>query len=212
MFRRVAAMCAAFLLILTARPAGAAIAIDVTVFKDLSAASTTLTTPPFSTSARNELLLAFVATDALAGANTTVQSVSGGGVTWVLAVRTNSQSGTSEIWRAFAPSPLANAAITATTSQNVVSSLVVMSFTGVDTNGTNGSAAIGATASASSTSGAPSGSLTTTRPGSWVFGVGNDYDNAAARTPAAGQTLVHQYLAPIGDTYWVQRQNSATLT
>jgi hypothetical protein len=43
-----------------------------------------------------------------------------------------------------------------------------------------------------------------------VFGVGNDYDNAVAHTAAAGQTVVHQYLAPIGDTYWVQRQNGAT--
>jgi hypothetical protein len=212
MVRRAAAICAAFLSILIARPAGAAIAIDVTVFKDLSAPGTTLTTPVFSTSASNELLLAFVATDALGGANTTVQSVSGGGLAWALVVRTNAQSGTSEIWRAFAPSPLANAAITAATSQSVVSSLVVMSFTGVDTSGTYGSGAIGATASASSTSGAPNGSLMSTRPGSWVFGVGNDYDNAAARTPASGQTLVHQDLAPIGDTYWVQRQNSATLT
>ena len=45
----------------------------------------------------------------------------------------------------------------------------------------------------------------TTRSNVWVVGVGNDYDRAVARTLGAGQTLVHQYLAPIGDTYWVQR-------
>ena len=46
-------------------------------------------------------------------------------------------------------------------------------------------------------------SLTTTRPGSLVYGVGNDWDGATARTPVAGQTLVHQYLGP-ADTHWVQ--------
>src|SRR5262249_57276729 len=125
-----------------------------------------------------------------------------------LVVRTNVGSGTWEIGRAFAPTTLTNVTVTATTSQSVVSSLTVMSFTGVDTSGTNGSGAIGATASGSGVSGAPTASLVTTRAGSWVFGVGNDYDNPIARTVPSGQTLVHQYLAPIGDTYWVQRQNS----
>ena len=55
-------------------------------------------------------------------------------------------------------------------------------------------------------------SLTTTRNNSWVLGVGNDYDNAIGRTVGANQTLVHQYLAPVGDTYWVQRQNVVTPT
>jgi len=50
----------------------------------------------------------------------------------------------------------------------------------------------------------------TTRVNSWVFGVGNDFSSAVARTPAANQTLVSQYLAPVGDTYWVQRQNAPT--
>jgi hypothetical protein len=54
-------------------------------------------------------------------------------------------------------------------------------------------------------------SLVTTRNNSWVFGVGNDFDNAIARTPGSGQSLVHQFLAPIGDTYWVQMQNAPLL-
>ena len=53
--------------------------------------------------------------------------------------------------------------------------------------------------------------IITTRNNSWVVGVGNDYDNAIARTPASGQTLVHQDLSPAGDTYWVQILNSPTL-
>jgi len=38
-----------------------------------------------------------------------------------------------------------------------------------------------------------------------IFGVGNDWDHAVPRTPQSEQTLVHQYLAPVDDTYWVQR-------
>src|SRR6185295_4952863 len=40
--------------------------------------------------------------------------------------------------------------------------------------------------------------------------VGTDYDNPIARTLGTGQTIVHQYLATIGDTYWVQRRTIAT--
>ena len=57
------------------------------------------------------LLLAFVSTDFLGGTNTTVTGVSGGGVPWVLVGRTNVQSGTAEVWRAFAPAPLTNAVV-----------------------------------------------------------------------------------------------------
>jgi len=191
--------------------AWAAIAIDVTtIFKDQSPKSATVTTPNFSTAAANELLLAFVSADYLSGANTTVTSVSGGGLTWVLVRRTNVQRGTAEIWRAFAPSVLTNVSVTARLSQSVVSSMTVMSFTGVDPSGTNGSGAIGATGTGNASSGAPSVMLTTTRSNSLVIGVGTDYDNPIARTPAAGQLLVHTYLAPVGDTYWVQRQASTT--
>ncbi len=184
---------------------------DVGVWKDRSTASETIASPQFSTRAGNELLLAFIATDYKSGANTTVQSVSGAGLTWVLAVRTNTQSGTSEIWRAFATAPESRVSVTATLSQKVVASLTVMSFTGVDSTGTNGSGAIGAIASSSSKSGAPSAKLVTTRNNSWVFGVGNDTDQAIARTPGAGQAIVHQYLSTVGDAFWVQSQSAPTV-
>ena len=183
----------------------AAPVIDVTAFGDQGTAKTTVASTAFSTSAANELILAFVATDALSGANTTVSSVAGAGLTWQLVRRTNVQSGTSEIWRAFASSALTNVTVTATLSRAVSSSITVMTFSGVDTTGTNGSGAVGATASNSAGQGAPTATLTTTRAGSIVVGVGNDYDNAVGRSVPAGQTLVHQYLSPIGDTYWVQR-------
>ncbi|HVJ09778.1 MAG TPA: N,N-dimethylformamidase beta subunit family domain-containing protein [Acidisarcina sp.] len=185
------------------------VATDVQISGDTSSPSSTVSTPIFSTSASNELLLAFVATDYLSGANTTVTSVTGGGLTWVLVVRTNAQLGSSEIWRAFAPSPVSNMSVTANLSQSVIASLSVMSFTGVNTSGTNGSGAIGAVKSASASSGAPTATLVTTQANSVVVGVGNDYDNAIARTPGSGQTVFHQYLTPTGDTYWMQRLNLA---
>lgn len=188
----------------------ASIATDTVISEDQATPSSTVATAAFSTSAGNELLLAFVSTDNVLSANTVVTSVTGGNLTWTLVIRTNAQRGTAEIWRAFANNPLTGVSVTAMLSQNVLSSLTVISFTGVDTSGSNGSGAIGATASGSAPSGAPTATLVTTQNGSWVFGVGNDWDNAIARTVGPGQSIVHQYLAPVGDTYWVQKQNNAT--
>jgi carboxypeptidase family protein len=187
------------------------LAIDANVSRDGTSAGKTISTPAFSTKSTNELLLAFVATDYLGGTNTTVSSVAGGGLTWKLVQRTNVQSGTAEIWTAFASAALSNVTVTATVSQSVVSSITVMSFTGVDTTpGANLPNAIGATGTGNSAKGAPTASLVTTRNNSWVLGVGNDYDNGIARTLGAGQTLVHQFLTPTGDTYWVQMQSATT--
>jgi hypothetical protein len=190
--------------------ANAGIAIDANLSKDGASAGAAITSSTFSTHSGNELLLAFVATDYLSGANTTVNSVSGAGLTWVLVVRTNKQSGSSEIWRAFAQTALSNVSVTANLSQAVISSLTIVSFSGVDSSGVAGAGAIGTTTAASAASGAPTAKLSTTRNNSWVFGVGNDYDQAIARTPGSGQTLVHQYLTPAGDTYWVQMQATST--
>ena len=43
-----------------------------------------------------------------------------------------------------------------------------------------------------------------------VYGVGIDFDQAIARTAAAGQTKIHEYLAPSGDTMWMQGLNAPT--
>lgn len=190
--------------------AWAAISIDATTSANASKAAPSVSTPSFSTQAGGELLLAFVATDYISGSSTTVTSISGAGVNWTLVKRTNAQKGTAEIWRAFTATPLSNVTVTAALSQKVLSSITVVAYGGVDTSGTNGSGAIGATAGASASKGSPSAGLVTTRNGSWVFGVGNDYDNASPRTSDSGQSLVSQYLTSSGDTYWVQKQNGPT--
>ena len=188
----------------TAVMSTASIARDVTVSQDGESASATIVSPAFTTSVANEELLAFVATDYLSGANTTVKSVTGGGLTWTLVKRTNAQSGSADIWGAFSASPLTAVAVTATLSQSVVASITVMSFAGV-----NPAGAIGATGSKSAATGAPTASLITTASNSLVLGVGNDFSNAVSRTVGTGQTLLHQYLTPTGDTYWVQMQATA---
>jgi hypothetical protein len=87
--------------------------------------------------------------------------------------------------------------------------MTVMSFTGVNTTGTSGSGAIGATGTGNANPGAPTASLVTTKTNSLVVGVGNDWDRATARTAGANQTIVHQFISVgSGDTYWVQSANT----
>ena len=184
------------------------VAIDQIIVADGTTTSTTRATASFSTSATNELLLAFISSGKGTATTTTVNSVAGASLTWVLVQRTNTQQGTAEIWRAFAPTALSKVTVTATFSQSVQSSMTVVSFTGVDTTGTNGSGAIGATATANAASGAPSATLTTTRANSVVFGVGEDPTAKVARTLGVNQSLVHQLLCSVTGqtcTLWVQQ-------
>src|SRR5215831_12829250 len=165
--------------LLAATNAGlAAISVDASVSVDQASANAKIVSPAFSTTAGNELLLAFISADWLSGPNTTVTGITGGGLTWTLVVRANGQSGTSEIWRAFASATLSSVSVIATFSQAVVCSMTVMSFAGVDPSGINGTGAIGATASTGASPVAPTATLVTTRNNSWVFGVGNEFDNA----------------------------------
>jgi Carboxypeptidase regulatory-like domain/Bacterial Ig domain/Lysyl oxidase len=190
-------------------PAWAGLATDVTVSSDSSAAHASITTPAFSTAAANELLLAFVSSDAKS-AGMTVTGVTGAGLNWVLVRRTNTQLGTAEIWRAFAPTAMSSVTVRAALAQSVAASITLVGFTGVDATGTSGSGAIGATGSGNANPGQPSATLTTTRSGSWVWGVGVDWDHATPRVLGPAQTMVHEYPATVGDDYWVQRQTATT--
>ena len=190
----------------TVANAAAALAVDKTVTTHQTSASQSIASPAFSTAAPGEVLLAFVTSDGSSGANSqTFSSVTGGGLSWRLRGRANTQPGTSEIWQAYAPAVLTNVTVTATRSSgSYVGSITVVTFTGAD------GVVDGATAAASGSSGAPSVSLATTRSGSWVWGVGNDWDRATARTVGANQTKVDEFLASVGDTLWLQRQTSTT--
>lgn len=181
--------------------------IDTNVSFDQSSPAKTIKSPVFSTSAPNEIIYAFITSDGPSNNTIRFSSVTGGGLTWTLIKRVNTQRGTSEIWKAKATTIINDAQVTATRSSgSYMGSITVLSFVGADLN------VNGATGGANARTGAPSASLTTTKDNSWVFGVGNDWDNAITRTIGPNQTMIHQYLAPIGDTFWVQRQDITTPT
>lgn len=185
-------------------PSTAGLSIDVTTFRDSSVEGNTIATPAFTSKAGNELLLAFVTAPSNGTSpNTLVSGITGGGLTWSLVRRTNAQPGTAEIWKAFATAPLSNVTVTATLSQSFPASITVVSFSGV-----NVTTPVGAAGGGSASTGAPTASLTTQGANSWVFGVGVDWDHAAARTVGANQSMVHQNLDPNDYTTWVQRQNA----
>ncbi len=171
------------------------LAIDNTVFSD---GSGTRTTAAFSTASAGEVLVAFVSADGPTSGGTQTATVTGAGLTWTLVRRSNTQFGTSEIWTATAVNVLSNVTVTSTLgSSGYYQSLTVLTFTGAS--------GVGASSIANAASGAPVISVTATKAGSFVYAVGNDWDNASARTVGGGQTMTHQYLAPVGDTFWVQR-------
>jgi hypothetical protein len=174
-------------------------AVDQIVFSD---GTGTRTTPPFNTSAAQETLIAFAASDGpLSGGQTL--TVTGAGLTWTLVKRVNDKAGTAEIWQASTTVLLSNVTVQATQLfGGFDQSLTVVTFAGAG--GT------GAAAGASAASGAPGVSLTTTRPGSLVYAVGNDWDSATARTVSNGQTIVHEWVdTRVGDTFWTQTPTAA---
>jgi fibronectin type III domain protein len=189
----------------TPGPAGP-ITVDKMVFTD---GSGTMTSPSLTTTTANDLLVAFVAGGGPKGAGKQTYTVSGAGLTWTRVTRSNKQSGDSEIWWARASGTLASQTVTATPAAgNFHGSLTVVAFAEA--------AGIGVTAIASAATGAPDLPLPNTGTGSWVFAVGNDGNNAIARTPVSGQLIVHQRVdTAVGDTFWVQSTtapNTATGT
>ena len=179
---------------------GVIISMDLLVYRD---GRGTVTTAAFSTTAANELLLAFVASDGPPSGGQRA-TVSGAGLTWALVVRNNAQAGTSEIWKATAAMPLTNVTVRS-----------VPSVTGYDQSLTvvvlSGASGTGNVAGASAPSGAPAVTLLSSAVGSWVFAVGNDWDRAIARTLGASQTMVHEWTdTGAGDDFWVQRLTTPT--
>jgi hypothetical protein len=173
---------------------GSVLAVDRVISAD---GSGTLTTPSFSTAVAGEILVAFAGSDGPSSGGQML-TISGARVVWTLVQRANTQPGSAEIWKATAATPLSSVTVTSTQAQSGYhQSLTVVAFIGAS--GTGASAAGGAI------SGAPSLTLTTTKAGAFVYGVGHDWDNAIPRSVSAGQTMVHEWVdTTAGDTYWVQ--------
>ena len=183
-------------------PPPGALAVDTSVFTHGTGG--TATTVPFSTTASGDLLLAFVASDGPTAVGAQTATVSGAGLSWTLVRRTNARYGTAEIWKATAPGLLTNATVTSTQASGSYHQLLgVIAF--------KGSGGTGATGSGSGITGAPSVSLTPTRSGSFVYGVGNDWDRAISHVVGANQTMVHQWVdTTVGDTFWLQASSALT--
>jgi beta-lactam-binding protein with PASTA domain len=173
--------------------------VDTIVFSD---GGGTQTTPAFGTSSAGELLVAFIGSDGPASGSQSV-IISGAGLTWTQVSRASMQLGMVEIWTATAVNALTNATVTSTqTAAGYNQSLTVVAFTSAG--------GIGAFAVTGGATGAPAISLTTTKAGSLVYAVGNDWDSAAARSLGPAQVMVHQWVdAGFGDTYWVQAASGA---
>jgi beta-lactam-binding protein with PASTA domain len=195
---QVASGSAVALVVSSGPPASGALSVDTTVSID---GNGTVLTPPFDTAAAGELLVAFAASDGPSFNDQTL-TVSGAGLTWTLQRRSNVQMGVSEIWTATAPAPLVGVRVTAAqTLGGFDQSLTVVAF--------RGASRTGASAIAGAPSGAPSVSLTTTRAGSLVYGVGNDWNRAVSRAVGAGQTMIHEWAdSGVGDTFWVQARSA----
>lgn len=187
-------------------PTSTAVTIDKQVTTHQSSKATSISAPALTTAQAGELLVAFIGSDGPAGsASQKFNTVTGGGLTWTLRKRTNTQAGTSEIWTAPATNIVTNAVVKATRSSgSYVGSITVVAFKGADL--TN----IGVVGGANGATGAPSATITASRSGSVVWGVGNDWDGASSRTVGSSQTLYDQYLASVGDTFWVQYSNNAS--
>jgi hypothetical protein len=171
------------------------ITVDKTIFTD---GSGTMTSPSLTTSAANELIVAFVSADGPVGAGKQTFTVTGAGLTWTLAKRSNAQSGDAEVWWARASGALTAQTVVATPSSGGFhGSLTVVAF--------SKAAGIGAVAASGATTGAPDLPVPNTGAGSWVYAVGNDWNNGIARTVVVGQIIVHQRVdTAAGDTFWVQ--------
>ncbi|HXL91723.1 MAG TPA: IPT/TIG domain-containing protein [Streptosporangiaceae bacterium] len=178
---------------------------------EVTAKGGTTVTAELTTAGSGDLIVAFVAGDGPSFAAQTAK-VSGGGLTWTLARRTNTRNGTAEVWEARASGAMTRVPITSSLAFSIFSQvLTVVAF--------KNAPGTGATASMSGGTGAPSGILTTTVPNSWVFAVATDTPtiglapvgaNTAAVTPGSSQTLIAEATASDGDTSWVQSRTTPT--
>ena len=177
-------------------PSPAAIGQDAWVSRD---GTGTLTATGLTTATAGEQLVAFVGMDGPAGATSQRATVSGGGLTWRLVKRSDTQTGVAEIWTARAASALTDATVTATPLVAGRSGMLhVVAFRNV--------AGPGVAAATAAPSGAPDIYVPGVHAGSWVYAVGTAPDEAVARKPVAGQQVVHERVdSAAGATYWVQR-------
>jgi beta-lactam-binding protein with PASTA domain len=186
---------------------GTAPTIASFVTRNNATPNTTITSPAFAVAA-NTLLVAFISTDGNStGPNVVVNGVnnnnSAPALTWTRAQRANTQLGTSEIWWAFSPTARTAITVVGVLSQSQVAQMTVVGFTGAQN--TLAGAATAISSKATGVAGDPAISIATTKPNSWLFGVGNDWDNRKVLTAQSGSTIIAQSPTTITDTFWSVR-------
>jgi RHS repeat-associated protein len=186
----------------TVRPA----ALDQAVSAGEMAKSALITSAAL-TARVGDLVLALVSAKGPSGKVQKVTKLAGGGLTWALVARSDTQQGTAEIWQAHTAKALSKVKFTATLAYSGYNgSITVAAFTGARS-------AAGAHAAANGTTGAPAVKLTTTAADSLVWAVGEDPSHATAHTPATGQALIYQLGDTSGSgTFWSQRVTTAVAT
>jgi hypothetical protein len=179
--------------------------LDTTVSADQTKAAGKFTAPAITTAGGNELLLAFVEADGPQNPTQTVTSVTGGGLQWTLAKRVNATLGAAEVWQAFATAPVSAAMVTATlNNKSFDGSITVAAFRGAGST-------VGAVATQSATSGAPTVTLTPSTCGSLIWAAGNDWTNDTVPVAAGGQAIVHKFIdTRVGDSFWTQDMTTPT--
>ncbi|HJZ76119.1 MAG TPA: hypothetical protein VKE51_30495, partial [Vicinamibacterales bacterium] len=118
--------------------------------------------------------------------------------------------GDSEIWWAFAPTARASITVNAVFRFSEVAHMTVVGFTGAQNTLVGAASAV--TNKSTGVNGEPSLTLTTTKPNSWIFAVGNDWDNRKALTANAGSTIIGQGATTITDTFWSERSTNPVPT
>jgi uncharacterized repeat protein (TIGR01451 family) len=181
--------------------------VDTRVSARNTTASSTLQTSHVSTSHGNELILAFIEADGPAQAGgQRVTSVTGGGLTWTRAARSNATWGTAEVWQAYATTALSDVTIKAHLAAAYDGAITVTAFDHAATH-------VGATATAGGTRGIPSATIQPSSCGSLIWGAGHDWSGSRAAVPGPGQSFVDYFRdRRVHDTYWTMKLGSPVTT
>lgn len=201
-------------LLFTSSTAYCALAIDVNVSSgtQLTNAAHTLTSPTFSTSGGNEVLVALIGNGC--GGLPVVSLVTSGVIWTQVAFSSQTTSGASaEVWRSSTSAALSSktAVVTVNSIATCGVQMTIHSYTGVDLTGTNGSGAIGAIGhqiNASGVSHSPTCTLTTTLDQSFVVGAMGDFSVKVAYVASAADTRDGIYLSSSNDTEVSERTTS----
>ena len=176
--------------------------VDELVTRDYDKDTRSLVSPKLSTDGER-LLVAFIGADGRLGRTQEVTEVSGGGLTWTLASKSNETWGTTEVWYAVAPDAVSNLRVEAELRRAYHGTITVVAF--------EGSSGIGAVAGASGSQGAPAVTLTPTSCGSSLWASGHDWTNSARPRPVEGQSLAAKFIdRTVNDSYWTSRVDDPT--